>query len=1077
MKKRIIGLLTAAAMLFSALPVFAGGEIPAGSELVWFNDGTSISEFENAGTVMSGDVGAVKMTLTDTDQSKIWQAAKTNLSASTTAIGTDATAVLNFKIKAGSTDKYFWLTIGDEANGSQLTTLAMTSDGYMSAPSDSTWVSDKSTLGTLPYAKEYIANKWYDVAMAIRADHKMEYYLDGEKWFTATIPDTFDVNSANLSFRPGIKFSDKFAEPGTAEFWLDDISWVTVSENSFYAYADNYEYSGDHPEIDVKFTEQVTNRELASNVKVYNAETGEETAASASFTGARNMKVAVNAKLSSAAEYRIELPEFAGVLGKKVYNDNVYFLTENAGETVININETFDSFTNKTLDYYASNADNSYYYPDGWYLGFRWADQTRGLVKPVEETGRGKVMRFGKKTAGTEATSSIYYPMPEKVDSGVTHISFDIKPEAYEIADTRNFAALTTLFTLYPETLSPAERDYTDGNGNTTCKIQAMSSQVPLLGIVGNRLAFTTKNIFNVAGTERWGALSSWVDEQDKSITNPDNSTWYTVKVDIDWSSKTIKYNLNDQVTYESATILETLGLQNGFGGIGFYTDYEAKSSSALIDNVKIETDLPACGKMTTIIANDDFSSYTTGTSLTDGEVYAPDGWATSYIYLTQPSVTLKPNTMTQADGTEGTAVKIAKAGPYGSNNDGGSVAIYKALGKKISSGVLTIEYDINAASVLGSSDMNGKALHQLVLNAYPDVLTSEETSFANSGNMVGNPSKLKYLGGIQGGAMFVAKDTGTLTDGSGYINADYRDWGFTKNTWHHVCVMLDYDTRTVSTMIDSTNAGSAYALSSFGLENGISAIGFNQAWNAQATEICLDNVKIKHTEDLGGSKMQSVRFVDGKGNKYGLSNSVPTLAEKIEINFLSAVDVASLNGSIALTDSRGNSIALNNGVYDEKTNTYTVSLAKLMNKNTQYTLSSRNITSGGKNIDDYSTTFNTDVNGAFEVSQLYIKKNGAVVEKGEFAVGDVITVGVKALNSTGVDEYVTFVYSVYNGNQMIKCGLDEATVGEAQTIYTKEFTFTVDSELAANMTDISGFAWGDIGSVIPLTDFVSLKK
>ena len=222
---------------------------------------------------------------------------------------------------------------------------------------------------------------------------------------------------------------------------------------------------------------------------------------------------------------------------------------------------------------------------------------------------------------------------------------------------------------------------------------------------------------------------------------------------------------------------------------------------------------------------------------------------------------------------------------------------------------------------------------------------------------------------------------------------------------------------------------------------------------------------------------MQSVRFVDGKGNKYGLSNSVPTLAEKIEINFLSAVDVASLNGSIALTDSRGNSIALNNGVYDEKTNTYTVSLAKLMNKNTQYTLTSSNITSGGKNIDDYSTTFNTDVNGAFEVSQLYIKKNGAVVEKGEFAVGDEITVGVKALNSTGVDEYVTFVYSAYNGNQMIKCGLDEATVGEAQTIYTKEFTFTVDSELAANMTDIRGFAWGDIGSVIPLTDFVSLKK
>ena len=62
-----------------------------------------------------------------------------------------------------------------------------------------------------------------------------------------------------------------------------------------------------------------------------------------------------------------------------------------------------------------------------------------------------------------------------------------------------------------------------------------------------------------------WGALSSWVDNQDKSITDPDKNTWYTVSVDIDWSVKKISYNLNNQVTYESTTLLDELGFGKRF--------------------------------------------------------------------------------------------------------------------------------------------------------------------------------------------------------------------------------------------------------------------------------------------------------------------------------------------------------------------------------------------------------------------------------------------------------------------------------------------------------------------------------
>lgn len=1073
MKKRLLGLLTAAAMLLSAMPVFAGGEIPSGDDLIWFNDGTNASEFEGGIDKMSVDAGAIKMTLTDNNEevgkrTQIWQAAKTGLK---TAVNSDTTAVLSFKIKAGQTDKHFWLTIADESpKGSQITTMAMTSAGKLSASSDGKWVGDKAILNSQIYAKNYTANTWYDITMVFKADHKTDYYVDGTRWFTATVPETFNINSQNMGFRPGIKFSDDFSTPGTANFWIDDIMWLTGSGNGFYAFADSDTYTVENPTIGLKFTEQVSNTDLASSVKVYNVQKGTQISASAAFDGNRDLKININEKLAAAEEYRIAMPALTSVTGKTIYNDNVYFMSENVGETVVNADETFDSFTQQTLDYYNTVSGNSYYYPNGWYLGFRWASQTKALIEPVEESGRGKVMRFGKSASGEQATSSIYYPMPEKINKGVTHISFDIKPEAYKVADSSNFAGLNTLFTLYPDALTAEQRDYTDGNGNNTCQINKMTSQIPLVGIVGNRLAFTTKNIFNVAGGDRWGALSSWVDNQDKSITDPDKNTWYTVSVDIDWSAKKISYNLNNQVTYESTTLLDELGLANGFGGIGFYSDYNAVNPCSLIDNLKIETVMPASGKSTTTIFSDDFSNYTAGTSKTNGEFYIPNDWATSHIWETQPSVTLKPNTMTQYDGTEGTAVKIAKSGPFGATNDGGSVSLYRGFGQKINEGIVTVEYDINAASALGSSDMDGKALHQFVFDVYPNALTAEQTAFDNATNKVGNSSLIKYINGIQGGAMFVAKDTGTLTDGSLYINADYRDWGFSKNSWHHIKTTFDFEAGTIQTNIDSADKGSAYQLSTFGLSDGISGIGFNQAWNAQNTDIYLDNVTAKLTVDKGGAKVSNIRFVDGKGQKAGVSDSVSTLTEKIEIAFSSAVDESSLAGGITLSDKSGKVISLTNGGFNTDTNTYTAILGDLMKKDTEYTLTTSGITSGGKATDDYSVSFKTAATGAFDVSQLYI--NGTI------AAGNTITIGIKVLNTTGENKNVTFSYATYSGNQMIGCELEEKGVGgENKAVYTKEYTLTLDAETAAKLTDIRAFVWGDLTSVVPLTDFASLTK
>ena len=1080
MKRRLLGLLTAAAMLLSAMPVFAGGEIPSGDDLIWYNDGTNASEFDGGSGKMSVDAGAIKMTLTDNNEevgkrTQIWQVAKTGLK---TAVNSDTTAVLSFKIMAEQTDKHFWLTIGDESAStqSQITTIAMTSSGKLSAASDSKWVGDKAVLNSQAYAKDYTENTWYDITMAFKADHKIDYYLDGAKWFTATVPEEFNINSQNMGFRPGIKFSDDFSTPGTANFKIDDIMWLTGSDNSFYAFADSDEYTVENPTIGLKFTEQVSNTALASGIKVYNVQSGAAVAATAAFDGNRDLKINVNEKLTAAEEYRIAMPALMSVTGKAIYNDNVYFMSENVGETVVNMDETFDGFTQQTLDYYANESGNSYYYPNGWYLGFRWASQNKALIEPVEEDGRGKAMRFGKQSSGTEATSSIYYPMPEKVNKGVTHISFDIKPEAYTTGDSSNFAGLNTLFTLYPETLTAAQRDYTDGTGNTTCQINQKTSQIPLVGIVGNRLAFTIKNIFNVDGDKRWGALSSWVDNQDKSITDPDKNTWYTVSVDIDWSAKKISYNLNNQVTYESTTLLDELGLANGFGGIGFYSDYNAVNPCSLIDNLKIETVMPASGKSTTTIFSDDFSGYDKSDHKGNiaAEFYKPADWYTNSNWADQYA-TLQPLSTTQSDGNEGNVVEFKKQNNSSEPGTWGWAAIYRAFGQKIDSGVLTVEYDIKAIKALNPEENSNKAMDQLLLGVYKKNLSGQEIEYPATNedtgkNLVGrNSDDLKFVGGVQGGA--ICKFKSNNRNAANFFEVDGgKDciWNIDDaQAWHKVKVTFDYDNKTVATNVDGAELGTAYPMSGLGIEDGIYALSFGntQGGNMWQTHIYLDNVTAKLTVDKGGAKVSNVRFVDGKGQKSGVSDSVSTLTEKIEIAFSSEVDETALTNGATLSDKSGNAIVLTNGGFNAETNMYTAVLDDLMQKDTEYTL-----TVTGAASDDYSVSFKTAATGAFNVSKPYI--NGTI------AAGNTITIGVKVLNTTGENKNVTFSYATYSGNQMIGCELEEKGVGgENKAVYTKEYTLTLDAETAAKLTDIRAFVWGDLTSVVPLTDFASLTK
>ena len=107
--------------------------------------------------------------------------------------------------------------------------------------------------------------------------------------------------------------------------------------------------------------------------------------------------------------------------------------------------------------------------------------------------------------------------------------------------------------------------------------------------------------------------------------------------------------------------------------------------------------------------------------------------------------------------------------------------------------------------------------------------------------------------------------------------------------------------------------------------------------------------------------------------------------------------------------------------------------------------------------------------------TRLYITKNGSAVTADDtIEPGDEITVGIKALNTTDKTEDVIFITAVYSGEKLLRCEFDKTKVGGETKVYSKEFTVKADS---ADITAVKGFAWNNLGGMVPLADFVSITK
>lgn len=840
MKKRLLGLLTAAAMLLSAMPVFAGGEIPSGDDLIWFNDGTSVADFNapKEGTRES-DGNAIKMTATYNGTGALnYQIQKTGLKFSKSS---DTSAILSFKIKAGQTDKHFNIALRHEwketavvegkeeevTKGSEITLFAMSASGKLAYSGDGEWIGAKDSFAG---NDAYTPDTWYDVSMVLnKSNRKIDYYINGAKYGTATVADDkFAFDSQNIIFKSTVTVGSDLAPTlGTANFWLDDIMWLSGSDNSFYAFADSDEYSVNNPTVNIKLTEQVkadtVQNGVINGVKVYKVNDKTEVGATASLTSARNIEVKVNGTLSPEEEYRIEIPELTSVTGKTINHQNVYFMS---GESII------------------------------------FSDDFSGYDKSVK-------------------------------------------------------------------------------NGNSA------------------------------------------------------------------------------------------------------------------------------------------------------GEFYKPANWYTNTNWATQYT-TLQPLSTTQSDGIKGNVVEFKKQNSSAEAGDWGWAAIYREFGEKINSGVLTVEYDVKAVKAQNKSEASW-VQSQLLLGVYKDALNEEQYTYPDSTdsavlakNIIGreaisggtvpsnnDTNNLQFVGGVQGGAICRFMDNTSLTDGYYHLNGGTDAvWDIdNEQKWYKVKVTFDYNKKTVSTNVVGVKDFGSYPMSNFKIEDGISAISFGSsaAGDAFTKDIYLDNVTVKH--DTSTTKVSKVRFIDGNGTESGISDSVSTLSEKVQITFVNgAIDSDCATGGITLTDSENNSIGLINGEFNSDRTVYTAELVDLMKANTNYTLSVSGLTSGGLDIPVKTYSLKTEENGYFDVSKPYI--NGTI------AAGNTITIGVKVLNTTGENKNVTFSYATYSGNQMIGCELEEKGVGgENKAVYTKEYTLTLDAETAAKLTDIRAFVWGDLTSVVPLTDFASLAK
>ncbi len=1073
MKKRFLSLLVVLTMLTMAVCVPAGasvGMLPDAdySDIVMFyNDGTTLP----AGTIAGGLAAAGDGTLCFTASSGQTLQTQFPAFAADTA-SNDTFGALSFRIKADTVDSTFGNGGGitfiiEDADKNQVHTFIMRNTMGMG---EITSYGHNFNDGIA-----YNTNQWYTVGVVLNKNQTLDCYIDGTLQQTAKYATYLSTDTSTLKLYANVM--------GASKIYIDDLTWSKYTDTGFFAdtVGSKTSYAAGTTAY-IRFTEPLAAYDL-SKVRLYECETGTRvTGDSADYTDGILSVTLPSADMTPGKEYRIELNDFKGALGRTLKTDNIYFNCELEGgeKTDIIGQDYFDDFSSSTATI-PQSADPDYMQPDGWYLGHKWDSQTAQFVRPVSgDAAYATSMQIGNQ--GSDGGSAhAYLPLSKKADSGIVTITYDMKPErvsdmwndSWTDARTPNLVVM-----VYPDGIDASDTTWAQGDSTSIGKTTAGSY---LAGIFAHTIGASRLPGVGNNTDQRISLKELTVDTTDTKKVSDADSKWYTMKIELNFDEGTTTYWLDGVET--AGESLATLNI-DAIAGISFGTPSNARDASTLIDNVKVEHTYIA-NIRTDNAAGEDFNdfaaNYTTPQS-TDTDYMQPDGWYLGHKWDSQTAQFVRP---VSGDAAYATSMQIGNQG-----SDGGSAHAYLPLSKKADSGIVTITYDMKPERVsdMWNDSWTDARTPNLVVMVYPDGIDASDTTWAQGDSTsIGKTTAGSYLAGIFAHTIGASRLPGVGNNTDQRISlkeltvdtTDTKKVSDADSKWYTMKIELNFDEGTTTYWLDGVEtAGESLATLNI---DAIAGISFGTPSNARDASTLIDNVKVMHTyNDSSAIGVMQVRFSDYYGSNYGTASELTTVADTVCIAFWQKTVDTPSESNFALTDEDGYEIPFE-GDYDEDSDVYYMNLREYLTKGGTYTLTVSGLTSNGKDIPAYEQTITASSEGVIIAEPMYIWKNASPATSGTVAEGDTITAGTRLINTAGITKTYVFFMALYEGDTMYKVDFEEVEQDGISTALDKEAniscSFTMSADDAAKVTKVKTFLWDGMDTMKPVLPVAEFNK
>ena len=997
---------------------------------------------------------------------------------------------------------------------SQIPFIHMYADSKIGTPSPTTWSDSQNGEMTAAQGQR---GTYYRVGITFKNDNTYDIYVDGSKIGNVPIDDKYKPmfdNMSNIYFWWNVRdndFVNANKDTGNiAKFYFKNFIWqkgggelVAELEKSSYSAGDT---------ATVKFSAPLAGTIDTDAVKLYESATGVPVDGTSVTYENGEFKVTIPASIKSGAEYRIELPTVTDCIGNTLKNDNVYFNAAQGGDAyeVIDTFETFDSL-----------GTGNYVAPTGWHRQNRWAPQSGVFAKSAADETNGTSLEIGKitATAGSKDPNfnqgGLYYPLSKKYTDGTVAISYDIKPKQYTELDYQNSPSNTQAsfdFVGYADKLTDDQIKYTGDNGDpgTINGRKGASPAIALSSVIGTSLGYPVQA--NAAAprnnTYTTAELANYVGKVKTFPEGELNERWYNVKVELNFDKGTYTYYLDNEMKYTSATLLTELGLNEGIAAIGMAISGYSHTTDQLIDNVKVSHITSKTLDTATTAFSDDFSGYVAHRysaeepyhnnlgNVDTQNAWVPKGWGHEGGWgYNSGAAYMYPTTLSDSHGKVMDMQVLGEAEWHAPN-------LYHALDQKYTSGVVTVDYDINLKRIVKDTDVDFTALSYGNKNTnafnmvlYSEKFTNEQLSISDTTGYVGNngssntdANNKKYISSTYGRKIF-GIDAGQFSiykDGNGSTYTTKKNAA--ADTWYSVRHVIDIDNNSIKTYIGTTNDNlellginniSDFITDDF-FKDGIGGIGFSINQKAYYAHTYLDNISVTHSDFKSQKGVSAVRYSDYKDNIYGSSDSTTTLIDTVALAFTDAPDV--IDGKVTITDSKGNSIGYS-GTLDSETNTYVMNLSEFLTAAEIYTLTVDGVTFGGEAMDTYTHTIYAEANGEFIIEPMTISVNNVVkstgtnIGKQQLASGNTVKATVRVINTTGQKKDFAFSAGIYKDKLLDKFDYRTVSLDGTSTNgkYAEEScTFTMGTE-ASDITKVRTFLWNGMQEMLPLMESCDL--